>query len=216
MTRYNTLSLDSTNKIDIVVWGRINENNVTPNTGEKGFEYKKDERSGHVWATMCFEIRFAGTNANQDPDAKVRYSVKVEVAKCGFKVIPRGPGTGNQEVFVGSYMPWQANKVPTNFRTKLEAVNLLKGETPPSGTCPTAPANGYVTLEAAYFDKDGDGNWVDYSTFSHLFTSNPQACVDMFFDVEPANLPASFDSDSARPNYCLGRCSDPPVANSGM
>ena len=72
MAHFNTQNLDKNHKIGIDVWGRINENNVAPNNNENGYSYNKDDRSGHIWATMCFEIRFGGGSPNQDPDAKVR------------------------------------------------------------------------------------------------------------------------------------------------
>jgi hypothetical protein len=67
-----------------------------------------------------------------------------------------------------------------------------------------------------FFDKDGDGTWVDWTnnpSYAHLFNPDAQACVDLFFET---STPPTILPDTARPNYCLGRCSDPPIANSGM
>jgi len=215
LAHYNTNTLADNAKIDIDVWGRINENNVAPNNSENGYVFNSSAGSGHIWATMCFEIRFSGTGHNDDPDVKIRCSLKASVARCGFKIIARGSGNGNSQVFTGSYIKFTANRVPSNFVTKLEAVNLLQGDIPTGFTCPTPPVNGYVTLGAAFFDY-GDETWVDLNDglHTHLFNSNVESCVDMFF--ETTTPPAGFSVGDARPNYCLGRCSDPPIINSGM
>jgi hypothetical protein len=42
---------------EVRAWGRINENTTAPNGTQLGFKYDPSNGSGHVWVTMCFEIR---------------------------------------------------------------------------------------------------------------------------------------------------------------
>jgi hypothetical protein len=215
LVHYSTDTLDNFNNIRINVYGRIDNKNVEPHTTEDGYSYDKSNGSGHIWTTLCFEIRW-NTSPSTVPDAKIRYSVKTAVAECGFRAIPRGPGTGNDPIFVGSYMTFLASRPAlSGYQTKLEAINFLQGDTPKGYTCPAAPPNGYVTLGGVHFDKDGDGTWVNFADGNHwfLFKANPEACVDMFF--ESTTPPAGLVGADDRPNYCMGRCSDPPAVNSG-
>lgn len=215
LSHYNTNTLNNNAKISIDAKGRINKNKVAPHPNEDAFYFNGNDGSGHIWATMCYEIRFAGTGDNDDPDARVQYMLKTEIAPCGFKVIDRGTGGTGQPIFVGSYMPFEGSPQNQQFVKKLEAVNFLKGDDT-GGNCPAdPPANGFVTLGKAFVDL-GDGVWTEYTEVSngYLFEPNPQACIDMFF--ASTTIPNSLVDGDDRPNYCLGRCSDPPVVNTGM
>jgi hypothetical protein len=215
LARYTTDTLDKFMKIGINVYGRIDDNNVQPHPTEVGYRYDDSNGSGHIWTTLCFEIRW-NTSPSTVPDAKIRYSVKTAVAECGFRAIPRGNGTGNDPIFVGSYMTFlNSNPSLSGYEIKLEAINFLQGDTPKGYTCPAAPANGYVTLGGVFFDK-GDGNWNNFGLGNHvfLFKANSEACVDMFFQTT-APPDGLVDGIHDRPNYCMGRCSDPPAVNSG-
>ena len=46
--------------------------------------------------------------------------------------------------------------------------------------------------------------------FRRLFEPDPDACLDMMFAGTP---PMSLPQDMAPPQYCLGRCQNPPVIN---
>jgi hypothetical protein len=215
LAHYSIDTLESTHKIGINVYGRIDENNVEPHPSEAGFSYDASKASGHIWTTLCFEIRW-NTPSIQPPDAKVQYAVKTAVAPCGFREIDRGAGTGNDPIFPGSYMSFFANNSNlSGYQVKLEAVNFLQGDTPAGFSCPPPPPNGYVTLGGVHFDKDGDGTWVNFADGNHwfLFKANPEACVDMFFQT--ATPPSTLGPTADRPNYCMGRCTDPPAVNSG-
>lgn len=227
MKHYTTDSLAKKNKIEIDVWGRIDENNIEPHPSEAGYRYDFNDGSGHLWATMCFELRWAHTRGNQDPDAKIRYSIKTEVAKCGFSVIPRGSFTGNDPIFTESRLydkkTWR-NSNPAfrgrgnkKFKIKLEAGNSEIGDAK-SYECPPTPVDGYVTLGAAFFDKGDGAGWADlgdkHGPYGYLFNPSLEACIDILFATN--SPPPSLSNPTEWPNYCLGRCSDPPVINSGM
>jgi hypothetical protein len=216
LAHYSTDTLDNFDKIGINVYGRIDNKNVEPHTTEDGYSYDKNNGSGHIWTTLCFEIRW-DTNPTLPPDAKVQYSVKTAVAECGFRAIPRGPGTGNDPIFVGSYMTFlNSNPDLSGYQTKLEAINFLQGDTPKDYTCPAAPPNGYVTLGGVFFDKGDGTGFHNFGLGNHvfLFKANSEACVDMFFQTT-APPDGLVDGIHDRPNYCMGRCSDPPAVNSG-
>ena len=229
LAHYSTDTLEKTHHIDIIAYGRIDQDNAQPHPTEAGFSYNTSNGSGHIWTTLCFEIRWNNGPAgpaqapSSAPDAKIQYAVKTAVAECGFKVIQRGtPNPPENRIFVGSYMPFNTSDHPdlSGYEVKLEAINFLQGDTPAGFTCPPPPANGYVTLGGAHFDKDGDGTWVNFADGNHwfLFKASPEACVDMFFKTEtpPSTLVDDNDPNTDdRPNYCMGRCTDPPAVNSG-
>ncbi|WP_169542876.1 hypothetical protein [Sneathiella aquimaris] len=66
---------------------------------------------------------------------------------------------------------------------------------------------------------NGNWNWerVDNSSsstspYKHLYTSSDDNCIDMLFQgYPPADL-----ADMAPPLYCLGRCTNPLIVNTGM
>ncbi len=50
-------------------------------------------------------------------------------------------------------------------------------------------------------------NQAQYRT---LFQPNEHACLDMMFNGAP---PTNIDGLSGPPQYCLGRCDEPPIIN---
>jgi hypothetical protein len=151
--------------------------------------------------------------------------VKTEVADCGFHEIARyttpEPHTPAEPIFTGSYLKFDpGNPALIDFDKKLEAVNFKAGKTDGLCTGHTPPTDGYVTVTKVFWDEDGDGTFgageertsLDYP---NLFLASAESCLDMFFKNTVLDYPTEFDDLSPRPEYCLGRCSDPPIVNSG-
>jgi hypothetical protein len=58
--------------------------------------------------------------------------------------------------------------------------------------------------------KSGIGPWQNVPASHPLYTVLPDSCIDIMFPGEP---PKELAADAAPPQYCLGRCSSPPIIN---
>lgn len=199
--------------LDLIPRGKIDENGAAPH-GELGFQYNPVAKSGHIWNTMCFLI--LDRNGNE---TKFLYKVKAIVRPCGFVELDKtGP---SQDAFPGSYLTFARNRV-TGFDKKLEAVGFRPGSDPTSGCDANTTAaeqqaiadEGYIGIDTIYLDTTGSGTWtlVNRADQPHLFETGAESCVDMFF---PTTVPITLDPNDD-PGYCLGRCDDPAIINTGM
>ena len=74
-------------------------------------------------------------------------------------------------------------------------------------------ANGNsIQVTRAEWENPG-GIWVTFPPSDAIYAIDSQSCIDMMFmDPPPETLP----STAAPPAYCLGRCTTPPIVNTGV
>lgn len=175
--------------IKINVTGKIDE--MGPD-GQEGYFYNSADESGHLWVTMRHDFK----TPQGDPLGMFAYDLKTMVGKSAFKVWPR-TGSGNN-VFPGSKIPVSTG-MAKGFQHKLEGLNS-RGEG--------------LSVGALWVSNDGT-NFTEWTASSnpgvYFFRSmGADACIDLMFVESP---PEFLDPDATPPDYCLGRCTSPPIVN---
>ncbi|MEM0906585.1 MAG: hypothetical protein AAGJ94_04420 [Pseudomonadota bacterium] len=176
---------------------------------DDGYRLNAD-MSGHIINTMCFELY----DRRGEHKATYRYKVKLDVAKCGFKVIRRA----SDGSFPGTFLEADLRGTPARFKYKLQATALTQGSTKEFDgvtDCEPVDTSGqFLSVSEISFDN-GDGTLRPLTRdvqHNHFFVMMASGCVDMFFEATP---PLGTDLDTRDPNYCLGRCKRPLIVNTG-
>lgn len=184
--------------------GRLVENGLVVNADWSGF----------VQVTMCFEIA-QNPGLGQPLLAYFRFSVRTDVSRCGFELIEKTREDG-KPVFHGSIVDLSDVKDLDQYEYKLQAVGGSVGED--LGDCVPGFGNLYMRIGQILLDE-GDGN--NYRTLSptgpdgHFYTLelSDRPCIDMLTEEDPRNGVAP---EHKQPPYCLGRCTNPVMVNSGL
>ncbi|MEO0980503.1 MAG: hypothetical protein AAFY24_24780 [Pseudomonadota bacterium] len=195
--------------MEIVPHGRIVEN---------GYVYDRNTKSGSIKTEMCFEITsYKRDRGDSDGDGNedelivakigyIRYIVNVAVTD-GFEVHrrtkPNDDNYDEDDVFPGSLMKFSDSMVPSWAKSKLEARNVIK--------------NGMDSMKVTeiFIETNVDGNTTSWYPFMpEIFKRiGDEGCIDIFFRTR--NPPTTLATDW-RPRYCMGRCTDPAIVNSGL
>ncbi|WP_421984250.1 hypothetical protein [Roseibium sp.] len=183
--------------MEIVPHGRIVEN---------GYTYNSDN-SGKITTEMCFEIKSFDGNNNLKKEGYIRYEVEIKVEIDGFEITPRSKpvdaGYDDRDIFPGSLMKFSEAMVPKWADKKLEARNV-RNNTP-----------GRMSVAAIHIETNVNGVKTDWYPFMPtIFTIiGVDGCIDIFFREGD---PIDALDPNWRPRYCMGRCTDPAIVNSGL
>ncbi|WP_299473130.1 hypothetical protein [uncultured Roseibium sp.] len=195
--------------------GKINDKFVNRKGKEvKGYVYRRSNGSGRIVTTMCINIRTS--LAANSPAGYMRFEVAIRVKKYGFEVYERDD-SNPKNLFPGSEIPIKA-PLADEWKYKLEAIISRRD-----------PSHEYLKIISIWADEQRfetdfptedelrEGiDWVDWTNdtdYEHYFTLGKDACIDILFKQKPKK---TIDELKYRPDYCMGRCTDPTIINSGL
>lgn len=183
-----------------------------------------NDMSGFIENVMCFDI-YAQTDANTRKHVRTHaMKIRTKVMKCGFRIIARQTTTDdNAPIFPGSIIPLtnMSNINPT-FTYKLQATPLLRSAVDYNGDPCVTSNKVFMEIETIWYDLDAQSNtsnafdWTEIpkgsAEFGMFYTTTAESCIDMLFPGKP---PQTLDP-SQDPPYCLGRCRNPFMINTGL
>ena len=180
---------DRFRRVEISVHGQIED-----------FAYNAADGSGRINSITYIE-RTVIPAGNGVPNTKTRaYKWEIEVEPGGFTVVPKG--TDPHAPFPGTmqFSDEMKQRIDSlGFQYKLWA----------SGT-------KIVVKKVSFKANANNPNWRELKKsnprFAKLYEPDINNCIDMLFvDEPPADL-----GDMGPPFYCLGRCANPMIVNTGM
>lgn len=179
--------------------------------GESGFYYKPGDPM-HIWVQMITTAtRVAGASTKIERWAEM---FRVEVAS-GAIVEPRNDANPGDvfQAFGSVAFPISAALAKDN-QYKLWAVGDDVRVTNYWIDENYDPATGPVYMPSKKYTSTNHP-----ANLANIFAADPDACIDIMFkknpnlDVDGALDNGELPAGSAPPDYCLGRCKNPPIVN---
>jgi hypothetical protein len=189
------LPLDAEPIADKIFYGKIRDFTYLEATGE-----------GHLAVDICIDRR---EFVPLGEDHREFFHWDIEVAKGGFAVEPRTPpGVPTDQTAYGDPFPNLNITMPAMAIDPSDPKSIWR-----RGLDHKLYARGMtITVRNIYWRKLSDPDLVRLSeSDTDLYESTMASCIDLFTEGPP---PATFGELSGS-GYCLGRCANPPIVNSG-
>jgi len=173
------------------VYGQINEN---------GYVFNRAAGSGSLTVTTYFTRTVVPVGQGAPPPKTEAYRWQVRVDAGGFTVVPKGTDPANPFPGTLPFSPEMIQRIDSyGFTHKLWA----------KGTAIHVERVWYKAPNSTSFDEV----FATQPKYAKLFLTDAQSCIDMLFVGEP---PETYAELKGPPVYCLGRCDQPFIVNTGL
>ena len=159
------------------------------------YEFDKDAGTGRIVDSTYFTTVTVPLGIGPILSETDSYRWTVSVEKDGFTVVPKS-NVDPDDPFPGTLEFDQA---------VLDRIELLGFEYKlwAKGTA--------IVIELIEFKEEGESDYSDVPTSDPRYRRTPENCIDMLF----VNFPPAMLGELKPPLYCLGRCENPMLINTG-